>query len=586
MKNCIYLVLICFWVLRTGPTAFAQGSTCPAPYEEKNGIVVIETENLSLPSGWRKATSAGGFTGSGYIEWTGAENFSRTGVGLIETTVRINRTGKYIFQWRNRVGRGTSLTEHNDTWLRFPDASNFYGEKGTRRVYPYGSGKSPNPNGAGGDGWFKVYFNAGVWDWAWASWVSDRDPMQVVVEFNSPGVYKLQVSARSAAHLIDRLVLVHSSLSVASAHNAAETRCTSGSTPTNQPPLVANPIADRTATVGSPFSFSFPTNTFSDPNGDALSYRATLASGAALPAWLTFSPASRSFSGVPTAPTTLTVRVTASDGQGGQVSDDFVIRVAAAPTPASTYRVNAGGGSYTTSDGKVYSADSYASGGSTFSRSGDITNTTQDALYQTERYGNFSYNFPVANGTYTVVLHFAEIYASGSNQRKFNVNIEGQRKLTEYDIAARAGGSWRAVQESFEVSVSDGTLNVQFQNGSVNNAKVCAIEVVGAGSGLALPYRTNAGGGSFTTSDGKVYSADSYASGGSTFSRSGDITNTTQDALYQTERYGNFSYNFPVSNGTYTVVLHFAEIYASGSNQRKFNVNIEGQRKLTEYDIA
>ncbi|MGV3556655.1 malectin domain-containing carbohydrate-binding protein, partial [Larkinella arboricola] len=402
-----------------------------------------------------------------------------------------------------------------------------------------------------------------------------------------PGIYRLQISARSAAHLLDRMVMFHSSVSAATAQAAAETKCTTGGTPTNQPPVVSTPIPDRTATVGEAFNYTFPTNTFSDPNADALTYRATLSSGAALPSWLTFNATNRTFSGVPTGTATLTVRVTANDGKGGQVSDDFSLRVNAPPSsPATTYRINAGGGSYTTSDGKAYSADNYASGGTAYSRSGDITNTTQDALYQTERYGNFTYNFPISNGTYTVILHFAEIYATGVNQRKFHVDIEGQRKLTEYDIVAKAGGTWKAVQESFSVSVSDGTLNVRFLNGSVNNAKVCAIEVVPAGSGIAIPYRTNAGGNSFTTSDGKAYSADNYASGGTAYSRSGDITNTTQDALYQTERYGNFSYNFPISNGTYTVVLHFAEIYATGVNQRKFHVDIEGQRKLTEYDIT
>ncbi|MFD1140897.1 T9SS type A sorting domain-containing protein, partial [Larkinella insperata] len=34
--------------------------------------------------------------------------------------------------------------------------------------------------------------------------------------------------------------------------------------------------------------------------------------------------------------------------------------------------------------------------------------------------------------------------------------------------------------------VSDGTLNVQFQNGSVNNAKVCAIEILAGGSSARL----------------------------------------------------------------------------------------------------
>ncbi|MFD1139891.1 putative Ig domain-containing protein [Larkinella insperata] len=357
MKNHFYFLLTCLGVLLTDFSAAGAGSTgspttinnplriatCPAVYEEQNGVVVIETESLNLPAGWQKKTAVGSYTGSGYIDWTGAQNFSKTGIGLIETTIKINQPGKYTFQWRNRVGLGTSLTDHNDTWLRFPDASNFYGERNTRRVYPYGTGKTPNPNGAGSDGWFKVYFNAGVWNWAWNTFVSDRDAMYVMVEFDSPGVYKMQISARSAGHLLDRIVMYHSSVSSSSAQalTRTETKCLGG-TPANQAPVVANPIPDQVATAGTNFAYTFPSTTFSDPDANALSYSASLSTGASLPSWLTFNAASRTFSGNPPGSTTLSLRVTANDGQGGQVSDDFALRInAPAPNPAPTVSAGA-----------------------------------------------------------------------------------------------------------------------------------------------------------------------------------------------------------------------------------------------------
>jgi hypothetical protein len=45
-----------------------------------------------------------------------------------------------------------------------------------------------------------------------------------------------------------------------------------------------------------------------------------------------------------------------------------------------------------------------------------------------------------------VILHFAELYwgntkAGGVGSRKFNVDLEGVRKLTEYDIFAKTGGA-------------------------------------------------------------------------------------------------------------------------------------------------
>jgi predicted outer membrane repeat protein len=100
--------------------------------------------------------------------------------------------------------------------------------------------------------------------------------------------------------------------------------------PFNMPPTVANPIADQTAAIGAPYVVTFAPNVFVDPEGDPLTYSATLANGGALPAWLTFNAATRTFIGIPTAADagSITVRVTASDGMGGTEFDDFVLTVA------------------------------------------------------------------------------------------------------------------------------------------------------------------------------------------------------------------------------------------------------------------
>ena len=93
----------------------------------------------------------------------------------------------------------------------------------------------------------------------------------------------------------------------------------------NTPPTVATPIPDQTATVGEPFEFMIPANTFEDADtGDTLSYTAALVGGNALPSWLTF--AGDTFMGTPP-PTaeTLMVQVTATDGSGESVVDDFTI---------------------------------------------------------------------------------------------------------------------------------------------------------------------------------------------------------------------------------------------------------------------
>ena len=102
----------------------------------------------------------------------------------------------------------------------------------------------------------------------------------------------------------------------------------------NNPPTVANAIPDQSATAGTAFSYVFPANTFSDADtGDTLSYTATKTDATALPTWLAFAAGTRTFSGTPQAADagTVAVKVTASDGNGGSVSDTFDITVAADP---------------------------------------------------------------------------------------------------------------------------------------------------------------------------------------------------------------------------------------------------------------
>ena len=107
-------------------------------------------------------------------------------------------------------------------------------------------------------------------------------------------------------------------------------------TPTNTAPTVANVISDQTATVGTALNYAFPANTFADTDtGDTLTYTATQSDDSALPSWLSFASGTRTFSGTPQAADvgTVSVKVTASDGNGGSVSDTFDIVVS---PPADT----------------------------------------------------------------------------------------------------------------------------------------------------------------------------------------------------------------------------------------------------------
>ena len=122
---------------------------------------------------------------------------------------------------------------------------------------------------------------------------------------------------------------------------------TDAATP-NAAPTMANAIPDQTATAGKAFSYAFPDTTFNDTDtGDTLSYEATKADDTALPTWLAFTDSTRTFAGTPAVADTgtVSVKVTASDGNGGSVGDEFDIVVRAAtttPTAAASLVSNLG----------------------------------------------------------------------------------------------------------------------------------------------------------------------------------------------------------------------------------------------------
>ncbi len=215
-------------------------------FEELNGLVTIETESLDLgTTDWDNKTNAAGYTGNGYIEWTGTDHFNNPGNGLIEALITINTPGTYQIQWRNRVGNGSNTTEHNDTWLRLPDADDFFGQKAGSIVYPHGSGQTPTPNGSGSDGWFKVYMG-GTLDWTWASKTSDDDGHDIFVTFDNPGTYKLQISGRSKYHQIDRIALflpnVNNPLNTQNPQTLCNSSCTVGASCNDNNPCTTNDV--------------------------------------------------------------------------------------------------------------------------------------------------------------------------------------------------------------------------------------------------------------------------------------------------------------------------------------------------------
>lgn len=115
----------------------------------------------------------------------------------------------------------------------------------------------------------------------------------------------------------------------------------------NRAPVLTNPLTDLTWREGSNLTFSALRTTFSDPDGDKLVFKATLADGSALPSWLSFVPDSGNntvggtFSGAPPAGSPdFLVRLAVTDPGGLGTSQTFTIFTpAAAVTPVDTTKV-------------------------------------------------------------------------------------------------------------------------------------------------------------------------------------------------------------------------------------------------------
>ncbi|MFC1648708.1 malectin domain-containing carbohydrate-binding protein [Nanoarchaeota archaeon] len=373
---------------------------------------------------------------------------------------------------------------------------------------------------------------------------------------------------------------------------------------------------------------------------------------------------------------------------------------------AADVRINTGGPGYTDPSSNYWQQDAYYNTGRTYSTSASIENTDADKLYQSERWDSSSgselkYTIPFDNGNHTVRLHFAEIWSKAFTPgiRLFDVSIEGEQVLDNYDIFNEAGARTAHVAE-FETTVSDGNVEILFEH-VLQNPKISAIEVIegelepepepepepmisitpdpinfpaiqtgqssqvtvtikndgtgdllvtrvdfsgstdftwdyqndynitpgnqvtftgtftpsgtgqktgnlvvesnagnhnidvkGEGFDNTFQLRINSGGNTFTDSFGRQWLSDRNYNTGKKYSKSSPIDGTSDDYIYQTERYDTSSgseleYKISVPNGDYIVNLHFAEIWSGAFMEggRVFDVSVEEELVLEEYDI-
>jgi alpha-amylase len=128
---------------------------------------------------------------------------------------------------------------------------------------------------------------------------------------------------------------------------------------------------------------------------------------------------------------------------------------------------------------QAYTAGSFGySGGTAGYINNAISNvcTNVYSLHQRERYGTFSYLFDCPAGVYETTLIEAEMWTNAPNGRLFNVIIEGQQVLTNFDIFVAAGGKYIPVTRVFTNTVADAQFKIDFLP-IVDNARASGIQV-------------------------------------------------------------------------------------------------------------
>ncbi|OEK08120.1 hypothetical protein A8C32_01275 [Flavivirga aquatica] len=184
--------------------AFSVNATS-CPFEEKNGLLVIEAENavgyedasFTLETGDVGSTSP---TGKGYLRYTGPNHHrSQVAEHTISYNIKINNPGVYRFLWRNvRDPKAATHDAANDSWLLIKDnGARFYGIKDGNeytltkhtKMWIQKSEFDFKINGETNAGGKKI------------------NGMTMWVDFPTAGEYTIEYGGRSQGHSVDRIVL-------------------------------------------------------------------------------------------------------------------------------------------------------------------------------------------------------------------------------------------------------------------------------------------------------------------------------------------------------------------------------------------
>lgn len=274
----------------------------------------------------------------------------------------------------------------------------------------------------------------------------------------------------------------------------------------------------------------------------------------------------------------------------------------AAAAALSSVRILAGNltGGFSDSAGRQWDSDRFFEGGLAAAQAEPaVTNVDDPRLYLFHREGQFQYHIPLKPGLYELRLYFAEfLYGQGGAagggevSRLFRITINGEAAIDPLDVAAAAPGRGVAMRRVFlnVAPAADGKLHLGFQMLRPDKAFVNAIEVVPGLKDRMLPIRMVAAPQPATDMEGNLWEPDSFVIGGRREARSRTIDGAPAPSLFQSERFGHFTYHLHVVPGRrYRLNLWMAEQYfgfpgPAAKHRRSFDLYVAGKTLLKEFD--
>lgn len=176
-------------------------------------------------------------------------------------------------------------------------------------------------------------------------------------------------------------------------------------------------------------------------------------------------------------------------GAFGNRSAEDAVEWSLAGDAAANIRIDSGALMAAPSEGGNFGSDNFFEGGSAgtvnapanYGRPAEvkqIAGSRDAALLATYREGVFSYRIPVRPGSYTVRLSFVEP-SQGPGARVFDIFVNGDRQIKDFDIAAAGGAPLTLVQRTMQVQTGMKEIVISFRP-SKGKAIVSAVEVLRA----------------------------------------------------------------------------------------------------------